>query len=429
MSSEAAVRDQAVAALTRLRQLANPGLLRPFLEAKVQATFPRDKPTKAILVVYVDARAVASILDRVIGPEAWSFQLLQSPMHTDQGWTAHGRLTLHGFIDIHREDLGTGSGNAEMGGKGAASDALKRCAAQLGVGRALYALEPITAPCDERKRVAALEMRKAIEAWRAQLAKWAQAFDAGDAGAEAPPAPPENQMPAEGMPSAPPAPGGGGAPPARGRPGGAPASGAPRPRASSGGADAGDQGPAETERPSAGPARSSAEHPEHKLHPLWRAFHDYGLRWTPSWRDQAVEALRRDGIEGADALREREDEMRAIVRRVFAVKPRAEVQVPVPSKSREGEHHTVRLARYGDDVGVECSCEAYAFNAVCPHIQPAWLQLGLSWLTDAPPSPEQAWDGIDVAAQAEAAQAQYELAFPDAAARRRPAGGDEEAAR
>lgn len=356
-----------------LRALADPGLLAPFLEAKVQATFPKEKPTKAIVVVYVDARAVASILDRTIGPDAWSFQLLQAPMPSDQGWTAHGRLTVQSPAgrEVIREDFGTGTGNAEMGGKGAASDALKRCAAQLGVGRALYALEAQTVPCDERKRVTPEAMRGCVERWRVQINKWALQFRAGQAEADAPPAPAEEMPTVVEAPSA----GEGHGLPRR------------QPPASSGAV------------PPAPPAAgtdwqadliAAAALPDNKLTRAMAARVMAGkLPSTlkdPKLKKAAVERLR-EKLPTPESARY------------------AEVSVPIASASRPGLQHEVTLRRMGDETDARCACEAFRFGGACRHIPLAWGSLALSWLTAEPISAEALWEGIDVEALVAAAHA------------------------
>lgn len=82
---------------------------------------------------YVDARAVEQRLDDVLSPESWDFQVQPLP-----GNVAHGRLIIYaGERAITREDFGYAENDQEPL-KAAASDALKRCAVQFGIGRHLY---------------------------------------------------------------------------------------------------------------------------------------------------------------------------------------------------------------------------------------------------------------------------------------------------
>lgn len=84
---------------------------------------------------YVDARAVMQRLDDVLTPEGWSFEV----KHITEG-IAHGRLSVYvGDRTIVREDYGYRNGpDDEEPLKSASSDALKRCAVHVGVGRHLY---------------------------------------------------------------------------------------------------------------------------------------------------------------------------------------------------------------------------------------------------------------------------------------------------
>ncbi|EYB68397.1 Rad52/22 double-strand break repair protein [Deinococcus phoenicis] len=95
--------------------------------------FTKDR-SRALLLAYVDARAVQDRLDAVC-PDGWSFELEVIPGTAAP--TVKGRLTVLG---VTREDIGE-AGEGEYGTlKAAASDALKRCAVQFGIGRYLYDL-------------------------------------------------------------------------------------------------------------------------------------------------------------------------------------------------------------------------------------------------------------------------------------------------
>lgn len=83
---------------------------------------------------YVDARAVMQRLDDVLTPEGWDFEARA------QGDIVHGKLiVLVGDRAIVREDYGYPNGPDDPEPiKSAVSDALKRCAVGIGVGRHLY---------------------------------------------------------------------------------------------------------------------------------------------------------------------------------------------------------------------------------------------------------------------------------------------------
>ena len=86
---------------------------------------------------YADARAVAQRLDEVLGIVGWQFEVkVADPARS----VVHGSLTviIEGKVTI-REDFGyPNSAQDDEPLKSAASDALRRCAAQVGIGRSLY---------------------------------------------------------------------------------------------------------------------------------------------------------------------------------------------------------------------------------------------------------------------------------------------------
>lgn len=98
----------------------------------------KTRPGKAGLVfTYADSRAVASRLDSVFGPLGWEFQI---KVADSARCVILGTLTVTmGTSAAVKEDVGypNGPDDAEPL-KSATSDALRRCAAQLGVGRSLY---------------------------------------------------------------------------------------------------------------------------------------------------------------------------------------------------------------------------------------------------------------------------------------------------
>lgn len=109
------------------------------------AAFNKDR-TRALLLAHVDARAVQDRLDSIC-PDAWSFELMV--VEGAASPTVKGRLTVLG---VTREDIGE-AGEGERGTlKAAASDALKRCAVQFGIGRYLYDLPRQWADWNDQKR-------------------------------------------------------------------------------------------------------------------------------------------------------------------------------------------------------------------------------------------------------------------------------------
>lgn len=86
---------------------------------------------------YVDSRAVAARLDSVFGPLGWEFQI---KVADSARCVILGTLTVTvGPLAAVKEDVGYPNGPDDQEPlKSATSDALKRCAAQLGVARSLY---------------------------------------------------------------------------------------------------------------------------------------------------------------------------------------------------------------------------------------------------------------------------------------------------
>ena len=118
------------------------------IAAALAAPFdPKDLKTRpgraGMTFTYADARAVAQRLDDVLGLTGWQFEVkVADPAHS----VVHGSLTLiiEGKVTI-REDFGyPNSAQDDEPLKSAASDALRRCAAQVGVGRSLYSPERST---------------------------------------------------------------------------------------------------------------------------------------------------------------------------------------------------------------------------------------------------------------------------------------------
>jgi hypothetical protein len=99
--------------------------------------------TLARCVCYVDARDVADRLDQVVGIEGWSFSV--SVAQVGRVFVAHGVLTIGG---VAKGDIGE-----DETAKGAASDALKRCAVLFGVARYLYAVGAAYGEVTQRGKV------------------------------------------------------------------------------------------------------------------------------------------------------------------------------------------------------------------------------------------------------------------------------------
>lgn len=97
---------------------------------------------KALALAYLDARDVQDRLDAVCGPENWQDSYTE---------TVKGRLICTLAIRINNEWISKsdGAGDTDVeGDKGAISDALKRAAVKWGVGRYLYRLDNVWAPCE-----------------------------------------------------------------------------------------------------------------------------------------------------------------------------------------------------------------------------------------------------------------------------------------
>lgn len=121
-----------------------------FISWKIN-NYNHDK-TKALIIFYLDARAVQHRLNEVLGVQGWSFSF--SELDKDEG--VHGKLTVN-FLspdaekatsrddcviqEVTREDVGYAATTEKTDWyKDAVSDALKRCAVHFGVGHFLYAL-------------------------------------------------------------------------------------------------------------------------------------------------------------------------------------------------------------------------------------------------------------------------------------------------
>lgn len=101
----------------------------------------KHRPGRAgMTFTYADARAVAQRLDDVLGIDGWQFEVkvadgARNVVHGSLAVVIGGKTTI-------RQDFGYPNSSADDEPlKSAASDALRRCAAQIGVGRSLYSPE------------------------------------------------------------------------------------------------------------------------------------------------------------------------------------------------------------------------------------------------------------------------------------------------
>ena len=111
------------------------------LAAPFDAKDLKTRPGRAgMTFTYADARAVAQRLDDVLGLTGWQFEvdvadLARGVVKGSLAIVAEGKTVIH-------EDFGyPNSTSDDEPLKSAASDALRRCAAQIGVGRSLYSPE------------------------------------------------------------------------------------------------------------------------------------------------------------------------------------------------------------------------------------------------------------------------------------------------
>jgi hypothetical protein len=112
---------------------------------KIQTWNRNPTEPKALYVPYFDARDVADRLDDLFGWDGWS----DSIEFIDVKGTAAAvcRLTVHGESrDVTKVDCAPLTDIESI--KGGASDAFKRAAAKLGVGRNAYDLPTVWASCD-----------------------------------------------------------------------------------------------------------------------------------------------------------------------------------------------------------------------------------------------------------------------------------------
>lgn len=104
--------------------------------------------TEAMVLSYVDARAVQDRLDAAAGPGGWEY-------HCEVVGTGENRVAVKGsltILGITREDMGEANGEESERYKAAVSDAFKRAAVQFGIGRFLYSLDSPWMAYDQQRR-------------------------------------------------------------------------------------------------------------------------------------------------------------------------------------------------------------------------------------------------------------------------------------
>lgn len=129
---------------------------------------------KALALAYLDARDVMDRLDEVCGPENWQSEFFETPK---------GRVICRLGIRIGDDWVWKSDGagdTAVEGEKGGVSDALKRAAVHWGIGRYLYRLPAVWAPCETYERGG----KKQWSAWKGS--PWDHVRGASKAPARAP---------------------------------------------------------------------------------------------------------------------------------------------------------------------------------------------------------------------------------------------------
>lgn len=129
----------------------------PSIYERLAAEFPREaihwraltmaqSGNKALAVGYMDARDVQDRLDQVCTPAGWRDSYTETPK---------GRViaTIEILIDGQWIGKSDGAGDTAVeGAKGGMSDAFKRAAVKWGIGRYLYRLPSVWAPCESTEK-------------------------------------------------------------------------------------------------------------------------------------------------------------------------------------------------------------------------------------------------------------------------------------
>lgn len=143
----------------------NQQLKNPFppnvLKYRIGAT--SKKGDKAIPLFYITARDVNKRLDEVCGANGWQTNV--EPIYEGSSLIGVKCSLSIRFPDGHwitREDVGEVSKTSKL--KGAASDSIKRCAVQFGIGRYLYYLDNKWCPIDSYKQFTS-DPRQSLPTW------------------------------------------------------------------------------------------------------------------------------------------------------------------------------------------------------------------------------------------------------------------------
>jgi hypothetical protein len=109
---------------------------------RVQSTFPKNNPTHAQMIAYVDARDVQEQLDNVVGAAGW-----QNDFKDLNGRLFGGIGILVNNDWVWKWDRGTQTKTEAE--KGEASDAFKRAAVEWGINRDAYKVGVVKVPVKE----------------------------------------------------------------------------------------------------------------------------------------------------------------------------------------------------------------------------------------------------------------------------------------
>ena len=110
---------------------------------RVQSCYPREHPTTAVVVPYIDSRMVQERLDTALGPDNWS------NTYDPESGAASISIKIDGEW-ITKADVG-GTDLKISVEKSRASDAFKRAAVMWGIGRDVYKLGDQRLKCDQYK--------------------------------------------------------------------------------------------------------------------------------------------------------------------------------------------------------------------------------------------------------------------------------------
>jgi hypothetical protein len=141
----------------------------------------------ALALAYIDARDVMDRLDDVVGPANWA---------TTYDETPKGRTFCRLSIRIENEWVmkTDGAGDTDVEGKkGSISDALKRAAVSWGIGRYLYRLKDVWAPCELVVRDGQVVKRNDKPIWKKWKPEAEQVFAKALTEASAPTGPISNK--------------------------------------------------------------------------------------------------------------------------------------------------------------------------------------------------------------------------------------------